>query len=141
MTGRIILVASLLSLSAFAYEANLNIDWKFKKIGSDLYGLDAALKAGAKDGRQVFDLDYDESGMERVSVPHCVNAHDSYDNRACDRGEAAFWRGWMLYRKMFRVPEGKDTTSRRSSNLGRTRSSPSSPRTPGRAARSASRPR
>ena len=51
MTGRIILVASLLSLSAFAYEANLNVDWKFKKIGSDLYGLDAALKAGAKDGR------------------------------------------------------------------------------------------
>ena len=107
MMRRIVLVASLLSLSAFAYEANLNIDWKFKKIGSDLYGLDAALKAGAKDGRQVFDLDYDESGMERVSVPHCVNAHDSYDNRACDRGEAAFWRGWMLYRKTFRVPEGK----------------------------------
>ena len=107
MTGRIILVASLLSLSAFAYEANLDIDWKFKKIGSDLYGLDAALKAGAKDGRQVFDLDYDESGMERVSVPHCVNAHDTYDNRACDRGEAAFWRGWMLYRKTFRVPQGK----------------------------------
>ena len=107
MTGRIILVASFLSLSAFAYEANLNVDWKFKKIGSDLYGLDAALKAGAKDGRQVFDLDYDESGMERVSVPHCVNAHDTYDNRACDRGEAAFWRGWMLYRKTFRVPEGK----------------------------------
>ena len=107
MIGRTILVASLLSLSAFAYEANLNIDWKFKKIGSDLYGLDAALKAGAKDGRQVFDLDYDESGMERVSVPHCVNAHDTYDNRACDRGEAEFWRGWMLYRKTFRVPKGK----------------------------------
>ena len=48
-------------------------------------------------------IDYDESGMERVSVPHCVNAHDSYDNRACDRGEAEFWRGWMLYRKAFRA--------------------------------------
>ena len=45
MTCRIVWVASLLSLSAFAYDANLNIDWKFKKIGSDLYGLDAALKA------------------------------------------------------------------------------------------------
>ena len=104
MTARIVFISFFMSLSAFAYEANLNIDWKFKKIGSDLYGLDAALKAGAKDGRQVFDLDYDESGMERVSVPHCVNAHDTYDNRACDRGEAAFWRGWMLYRKTFRVP-------------------------------------
>ena len=107
MAVRLVFISLFMSISAFAYEANLNSDWKFKKIGSDLYGLDAALKAGAKEGRQVFDLDYDESGMECVSVPHCVNAHDSYDNRACDRGEAEFWRGWMLYRKTLRVPEGK----------------------------------
>ena len=92
---------------AFGYEANLNVDWKFSKIGSDIYGLDAALAAGAKDGRQVYDVGYDESGMELVSVPHCVNAHDSYDNHAVDRGEASFWRGWMVYRKSFKVPEGR----------------------------------
>ena len=92
---------------AFGYEANLNVDWKFRKIGEGIRGLDAALSAASVGGRQVFDAAYDESGMELVSVPHCVNAHDTYDNHAIDAGEAAYFRGWMVYRKSFTVPRGR----------------------------------
>ena len=52
-----------------------------------------------KGGVAVTAPSYDDSGWERVSLPHPVNAHDTFDNRAVDAGEAEFRRGVMFYRK------------------------------------------
>lgn len=54
--------------------------------------------------------EYDDSDFEAVSLPHPVNAHDSFDNHAVDPGEANFKRDMMFYRKRFTLtsaPEGK----------------------------------
>ena len=101
-------VAAICAFAAFGYEANLNIDWRFTKGSNTAWGLDAALAdAATRFGGDVTAPRFDDSTWELVSVPHCVNAHDTYDNHAEDRGEAQFWRGWMFYRKSFKVPEGK----------------------------------
>ena len=52
---------------------NLNCDWQFRR-------------------------DCDET-WQRVSVPHCVNAHDTFDGHAGAWGEKDQWRGTMFYRK------------------------------------------
>ena len=54
---------------------NLNCDWQFRR-------------------------DCDET-WQRVSVPHCVNAHDTFDGHAGAWGEKDQWRGTMFYRKRF----------------------------------------
>lgn len=85
---------------------NMNVDWKFAKLDWG-EGLKAALAANRKDGKDVFAVDYDDSSWETVSVPHAVNAHDSYDGHAVDAGEASLYRGWMAYRKRFVRPAGR----------------------------------
>ena len=59
---------------------NLNCDWQFRR-------------------------DCDET-WQRVSVPHCVNAHDTFDGHAGAWGEKDQWRGTMFYRKRFALPWG-----------------------------------
>ena len=54
---------------------NLNCDWQFRR-------------------------DCDET-WQRVSVPHCVNVHDTFDGHAGAWGEKDQWRGTMFYRKRF----------------------------------------
>ena len=101
MKTRLYLVPLLFSLSAatlYAYELNMNVDWRFAKIGENIYGLDAALE-------QLRNVRSD--AWEMVSVPHCVNAVDSYDGRALDAGEKDLFRGWMCYEKTITVPNGK----------------------------------
>ena len=99
-------VAALVASVASAQTWNMNVDWKFTKLNWAV-GLPAALAANQKDGKDVFAVDYDDSAWETVSVPHAVNAHDSYDGRAVDAGEGSLFRGWMAYRKRFTRPAGK----------------------------------
>ena len=82
--------ASIVLISALAFAGaangetlNLNCDWQFRR-------------------------DCDET-WQRVSVPHCVNAHDTFDGHAGAWGEKDQWRGTMFYRKRFALPWGRGT--------------------------------
>lgn len=85
---------------------NMNIDWKFKKASdSATYPLASAAASVAKDGKNFYDVDYDDSDWETVSVPHPINAEDSFDGNCYDAGEASLYRGFMFYRKHITVPQ------------------------------------
>lgn len=85
---------------------NMNMDWKFRKADSaKKFPLKDATEAIAKNGKNFYDVDYDDSDWEDVSVPHPVNAEDSFDNLGVDAGEGGLYRGFMFYRKHVTVPE------------------------------------
>ena len=105
MKIRIIVAAAfctaLVSLAGETY--SLNTDWRFVK-ASKTIPLSAAKASVENGGVKVEDPAFDESQWETVSVPHPINAHDSFDERAVDAGEASFWRGVAFYRKRFVFP-------------------------------------
>ncbi|MCX7714933.1 MAG: glycoside hydrolase family 2 protein [Clostridia bacterium] len=82
---------------------NMNVDWKFTK-PSTAFPLASAAASVAKGGKQFYEVDYDDSAWETVSIPHAVNAEDSFDSLIGDAGEAGLYRGFMFYRKHFTVP-------------------------------------
>lgn len=86
---------------------NMNVDWKFKKADSaSRYPLKSAADS-VKDanGKNFYEVDFDDSSWETVSVPHPINAEDSFDGNCYDSGEAGLYRGFMFYRKHITVPE------------------------------------
>ena len=98
-------VAAALSAFACAVAAHgetysLNADWRFMKVPETI-PLAQAKASVEKGGAKVEDVGFDDSGWEQVSLSHPINAHDSFDDRAVDAGEAAFWRGMAFYRKRF----------------------------------------
>ncbi len=89
---------------------NMNVDWKFKKASGTVYPLASAQTSVEKDGKQFYEVDYDDSDWENVSVPHPINAEDTFDGAAMDSGEQGYYRGFMFYRKHVTIPsadEGK----------------------------------
>ncbi|MCD8180049.1 MAG: hypothetical protein LUF26_01010 [Firmicutes bacterium] len=85
---------------------NMNIDWKFTKATGTVYPLaSAAASVVDANGYQFYDVEYDDSEWETVSVPHAPNAEDSFDDNCYDSGESGVWRGFMFYRKHITVPE------------------------------------
>ena len=77
---------------------NMNVDWKYKRAEN---GADFPLKVASdaiKDGsgKNFYAIDYDDSDWETVSVPHAVNAEDSFDGVGVDAGEAGLYRGFMF---------------------------------------------
>ena len=94
-----------LTFGAGAETFNLNADWRFSWAGATI-PLKSAMASMEKNGVAVADPAYDDGAWELVSVPHPVNAHDSFDNHAVDAGESNFRRGMMFYRKRFTLPWG-----------------------------------
>ncbi len=85
---------------------NMNVDWKFTKASGTVYPLASAMTSVTdSNGRQFYEVEYDDSGWETVSVPHPINAEDSFDDNCYDAGESGLWRGFMFYRKHITVPE------------------------------------
>ena len=84
---------------------SLNADWRFIKAPKTI-PLAQAKASVETAGVKVEEAGYDDSAWEAVSVPHPINAHDSFDDRAVDAGEASFWRGMAFYRKRFALPAG-----------------------------------
>ncbi|MCC8168846.1 MAG: hypothetical protein LIO59_00385 [Oscillospiraceae bacterium] len=85
---------------------NMNIDWKFTKATGTVYPLaSAAASVVDSNGKQFYEVEYDDSEWETVSVPHAPNAEDSFDDNCYDSGESGIWRGFMFYRKHITVPE------------------------------------
>lgn len=86
---------------------NLNFDWKFKKAHTP-FPLADAEESIRKEGRKFYELSFDDSDWESVSVPHAPNAEDSFDSLIRDAGEATLYRGFMFYRKRFTLDSVKD---------------------------------
>ena len=84
---------------------NLNSDWRFSWTKAPL-PLSNCVKSMEASGVAVFAAEYDDSAWEQVSIPHPVNAHDTFDEHAVDPGEASFRRDMMFYRKRFALPGG-----------------------------------
>ena len=109
-TSTIVFASLLLAACAQAGETFcLNADWRFTKAPKTipLAQAKASVEAG---GAKVEDASFDDSSWEMVSLPHPINAHDTFDEHAVDPGEASFWRGMAFYRKRFTLPpfpEGK----------------------------------
>ena len=85
---------------------SLNADWRFSW-ADETIPLKKAMASMAKGGVAVSDPAYDDGAWESVSLPHPVNAHDSFNDRAVDAGEASFRRGVMFSRKRFALPTKK----------------------------------
>jgi len=83
---------------------NLNSDWRFSWTKAPL-PLSNCVKSMEASGVAVFATEYDDSVWEQVSIPHPVNAHDTFDEHAVDPGEASFRRDMMFYRKRFSLGE------------------------------------
>lgn len=84
---------------------NMNIDWKYKRAVDDkIFPLATAKEGVAKDGKQFYEVGYDDSDWATVSLPHAVNAEDSFDGVGVDAGELSLYRGFMFYRKNITVP-------------------------------------
>ncbi len=81
---------------------NLNMGWKYKRPGVAV-PKKAAEESVVKDGKQFYEVGYDDSDWEEVSVPHAINAVDSFDGLGADAGEASLYRGFSLYRKKFEI--------------------------------------
>ncbi len=86
---------------------NLNFGWKFSK-AHVAFPMADAMESMAKDGKQFFEIGYDDSDWENVSLPHAPNAEDSFDNLILDAGEASLYRGYMMYRKQFELKDVKN---------------------------------
>ena len=116
-----VLAAAMLcvSLTSFAGETySLNADWRFMK-APETIPLAQAKASIEKGGAKVEDAGFDDSGWERVSLPHPINAHDSFDDRAVDAGEATFWRGMAFYRKRFTLPAMENEKCRIENGVGK----------------------
>lgn len=83
---------------------NMNVDWKYLRPDS-AFPLDAALESEKQGGLYFYDIGYDDSAWETVSVPHAVNASDSFDAVGGDFGEYDIYRGFSFYRKHITLPE------------------------------------
>ena len=84
---------------------NLNSDWRFSWTKAPL-PLSNCVKSMEASGVAVFATEYDDGAWEQVSIPHPVNAHDTFDEHSVDPGEASFRRDMMFYRKRFALPGG-----------------------------------
>ncbi|MBQ8003063.1 MAG: hypothetical protein IJ297_06440 [Clostridia bacterium] len=83
---------------------NLNFDWQFKKANTPFPLSDA--QESIKVNNQDFYSDaYNTEDWEKVSIPHCPNAQDSFDSPIRDAGEATLYRGFMFYRKSFSLSD------------------------------------
>lgn len=86
---------------------NMNIDWKYLR-PETAFPLADAIKSAEKNGLSFYDVNYDDSEWENVSIPHAINAVDSFDGLGADCGEYDFYRGFSFYRKHFTIPNFND---------------------------------
>lgn len=90
---------------------NMNLDWKFKEspvgMGNkkpEESSVQAAWKAVAVGGKQFYEVGYDDSAWETVSIPHGINGEDAFTSNTRDAGGGFGRLGVFLYRKEFTVP-------------------------------------
>ncbi|MGN1115188.1 MAG: sugar-binding domain-containing protein, partial [Candidatus Ornithomonoglobus sp.] len=82
---------------------NMNLDWKYFK-PSVSFPLKKSMASAEKDGKAFYEMNYDDSNWETVSIPHQVNASDSFTTLGSNQGDTGQYRGVVFYRKHFTVP-------------------------------------
>ncbi len=81
---------------------NVNIDWKYKRPNTAV-PLKNALESEKREGKYFYEIGYDDSDWETVSVPHAINGPDSFDGLGADAGETGLYRGFSFYRKVIDI--------------------------------------
>ena len=85
---------------------NMNLDWKYTRAPEkSLWPLADAQAAIAKDGKEFYEPDYDDSHWESISLPHAISASESFAEQAVDGGDTGVFRGIAFYRKKFTLPK------------------------------------
>lgn len=82
---------------------NMNLEWKYMR-PSTSFPLADSIASAVKGGKNFYEVGYDDSDWETVSVPHAINALESFDGNAYDSGEAGVYRGFSFYRKNINIP-------------------------------------
>ncbi len=82
---------------------NMNLDWKFAIPEEKAWPLKDARESMKVDGKEFFEVGYDDSMWESVSVPHSFNGNELFDNLASGQGDAQLTRCITFYRKHFSV--------------------------------------
>lgn len=91
---------------SFSETYNMNIGWKFAKApNGKTWPLETARQSMIKDGKNFYDIDYDDSEWDSVSLPHAISADMAFANNIVDAGDNGVYRGFSFYRKKFTVPE------------------------------------
>ena len=85
---------------------NFNPDWLFFKPEVRVGGPLPVVKEQFKDaqGKYFYEVGYDDSSWERVSVPHAFNADHMYQTKASRMGDRGIYAGYVFYRKHFELP-------------------------------------
>ena len=84
---------------------NMNTGWQFTRAPQEkTWPLSTAQAAVSKSGKQFYEVSYDDSAWESVSLPHAISASESFTERAVDGGDTGVYRGIAFYRKKFVVP-------------------------------------
>ena len=84
---------------------NMNLDWRFMESPVGMTGsVKQAWEAVAKDGKQFYEVGYDDTDWASVSIPHGINGEDAFMSNTVDSGGGKGRLGVFLYRKEFTVP-------------------------------------
>lgn len=84
---------------------NMNLDWKYTRAPEGhFWPLSDAQAALVRNGKEFYEMDYDDSAWEQVSLPHALSASESFVKRAEDGGDLGVYRGIAFYRKKFTIP-------------------------------------
>lgn len=83
---------------------NMNLDWKFYDTGSGADIWTAMAAAEKEDGKKFYEVDYDDSDWETVSIPHGIGGGtNSFTSAVGDNGSG--YMSVLLYRKTITMPE------------------------------------
>ena len=84
---------------------NMNLDWKFYDTQKYMScPVQEAWESAKKDGKQFYEVGYNDSEWETVSIPHGINGEDAFTAATKDAGGGMGRLGVFLYRKEFTVP-------------------------------------
>ncbi|MBQ7574134.1 MAG: hypothetical protein IJT23_07720 [Clostridia bacterium] len=83
---------------------NMNLDWKFYDTNTTV-DIQSAMAKADKNGKKFYDVDYDDSDWETVSIPHGIGGGTNSFN-AANYDAGGGYRSVLLYRKTITVPEG-----------------------------------
>lgn len=81
---------------------NMNLDWKFFDTGTDA-DIWTAMSKADKNGKKFYEMYYDDSAWESVSIPHTPAGLTAFKSNITD-GAGNYLRDVLLYRKTFTVP-------------------------------------
>ena len=88
---------------------NMNLDWKFFDTKDTQKGIQELITTNVDSkGKKFYEMDFDDSKWETVSIPHAPGALQAFNAANFDAGGG--YRSVLFYRKTFTVPNVTDGT-------------------------------